>query len=90
MGAANTAGAVAIRAVGLTKRYGRVVALDGLDLEVAAGEVHAFLGPNGAGKPNIGFWHFFARMPRRPRPAATLRAGHNATLPVSAPTVPRT
>src|SRR5260370_6292669 len=41
---------VAIRAAGLTKRYGRVVALDGLDLDVGAGEVHAFLGPNGAGK----------------------------------------
>lgn len=35
---------------GLRKRYGRVHALDGLDLDVAPGEVHGFLGPNGAGK----------------------------------------
>lgn len=34
----------------LTKRYGRVLALDGLDLSVPAGEVFGFLGPNGAGK----------------------------------------
>ena len=35
---------------GLVKTFGAVRALDGLDLSVAAGEVHGFLGPNGAGK----------------------------------------
>jgi ABC-2 type transport system ATP-binding protein len=40
----------AIRAEGLIKTFGRTRALDGLDLEVAPGEVHGFLGPNGAGK----------------------------------------
>ncbi len=35
---------------GLVKKFGRTRALDGLDLSVAAGEVHGFLGPNGAGK----------------------------------------
>ena len=40
--------AIEIRA--LRKSFGRTRALDGLDLVVRAGEVHAFLGPNGAGK----------------------------------------
>ncbi|MGH1524677.1 ATP-binding cassette domain-containing protein [Leifsonia sp. L25] len=39
-----------IEASGLEKRFGRVRALDGLDLTVTEGEVHGFLGPNGAGK----------------------------------------
>lgn len=34
----------------LVKRFGSFRALDGLDLQVARGEVHGFLGPNGAGK----------------------------------------
>ncbi len=41
---------VAIAVRGLTKRYGDVLALDGVDLEVPAGSVFGFLGPNGAGK----------------------------------------
>ncbi|GAA2557561.1 ABC transporter ATP-binding protein [Pseudonocardia hydrocarbonoxydans] len=40
----------ALRTEGLTKRYGRTLALDSLDLEVPPGEVFGFLGPNGAGK----------------------------------------
>lgn len=39
-----------IDARGVHKRFGTTTALDGLDLTVAAGEVHGFLGPNGAGK----------------------------------------
>lgn len=40
----------AIEIRGLEKRFGQVIALDGLDLTVYGGEVHGFLGPNGAGK----------------------------------------
>ncbi|ACZ39749.1 ABC transporter ATP-binding protein [Sphaerobacter thermophilus] len=40
----------AIRAVGLTKRYGDFTAVDRLDLVVQPGELFGFLGPNGSGK----------------------------------------
>ena len=40
----------AIAVSALRKSYGKTVALDGLELSVAEGEVHGFLGPNGAGK----------------------------------------
>ena len=39
-----------IRTQGLTKRFGRVLAVDDLDLEVRAGDVYGFLGANGSGK----------------------------------------
>ena len=39
-----------IEARGLTKRYGALVALDSLSLDVGPGEVYGFIGPNGAGK----------------------------------------
>jgi lipooligosaccharide transport system ATP-binding protein len=42
--------ASAIEARGLRKRYGEIVAVDGVDFDVVTGECFGFLGPNGAGK----------------------------------------
>ena len=39
-----------VRVRGLVKRYGDLVAVDGIDFDVTGGEVFALLGPNGAGK----------------------------------------
>ena len=44
---------VLLRATGITKRYGGIAALRGVDLEVRAGEVHALMGENGAGKSTM-------------------------------------
>jgi len=46
----NGNGAAAIEVRGLVKRFGDHVAVDGIDLDVRAGETFGFLGPNGAGK----------------------------------------
>ncbi|MWA05663.1 ATP-binding cassette domain-containing protein [Actinomadura sp. LD22] len=42
-----------VRARGITKTFGEVVALDDVDLEVDAGQVHGLVGPNGAGKTTL-------------------------------------
>src|SRR4051812_12199957 len=41
---------LAVDAVGVTKRYGELTAVDAITLQVAQGEVYGVLGPNGAGK----------------------------------------
>ena len=51
-GGVDTEAAVSVS--GLSKKYGDLEAVKGIDLEVSPGEVFGFLGPNGAGKPGTG------------------------------------
>ncbi|WP_225823968.1 ABC transporter ATP-binding protein [Streptomyces naphthomycinicus] len=44
---------LAVRARGITKCFGDVVALDGVDLDVVRGQIHGLAGPNGAGKTTL-------------------------------------
>jgi ABC-2 type transport system ATP-binding protein len=78
----------AIHVQGLVKNYGRTRALDGLDLQVATGEVFGFIGPNGAGKsttirvlmdllrPDAGTAQVFGRAPAEGGPALRARIGY--------------
>ncbi len=43
-------GEAILQTKGLTRRFGGLVAVDGLDLEVESGTIHALIGPNGSGK----------------------------------------
>jgi ABC-2 type transport system ATP-binding protein len=88
---AGDSASLAIDAQGLTKSFGGVRAVDGVDLRVAAGEVVAFLGPNGAGKsttidmllglsqPDTGSVRVYGRSPRgaiaRGQVSAVLQSG---------------
>jgi ABC-2 type transport system ATP-binding protein len=44
---------LAVRAQGIAKYFGDVVALDGIELDVAQGQIHGLVGPNGAGKTTL-------------------------------------
>jgi ABC-2 type transport system ATP-binding protein len=71
-----------VEARGLVKRYGKIAAVDGVDLTVRRGEIYGFLGPNGAGKtttlrillglirPNAGTVRLFGRDPQTELPKA--------------------
>ncbi|WP_328541970.1 ABC transporter ATP-binding protein [Streptomyces sp. NBC_00371] len=44
---------IALQARGITKCFGDVIALDGIDLDVTQGQIHGLVGPNGAGKTTL-------------------------------------
>jgi lipooligosaccharide transport system ATP-binding protein len=76
-----------IEARGLVKRFGALTAVDGIDVEVRAGEAFGFLGPNGAGKsstmrmigcvspPTAGSLRIFGMDPVRQGPQIRARLG---------------
>ncbi len=65
---------LAVRAQGLTKRYGDVLAVDGLDLDLPAGQFFGLLGPNGSGKTTT--IHMLSTLVR-PSAGTALVAGHD-------------
>ncbi|MCU0519334.1 MAG: ABC transporter ATP-binding protein [Anaerolineae bacterium] len=79
---------LALSVRGMTKSYGKVRALRGLDLDVRRGEIYGFLGPNGAGKtttirclldtirPDGGSAHVLGLDPRRDAVAVHARTGY--------------
>ncbi|MBO0832075.1 MAG: ABC transporter ATP-binding protein [Actinobacteria bacterium] len=78
---------ILISATGLTKRFGRFTAVDGIDFELRRGEAFGFLGPNGAGKsstmrmigcvspPTLGELVILGMDPVRDGPAIRARLG---------------
>ena len=86
-----------IQARGLHKRYGKVHALAGMDLDVPTGSVYGLLGPNGAGKttflgillglikPNSGTLELFGEPTSRNRPEALRRVGAVIETPLFYP-----
>ena len=85
-----------LRATGLCKRFGALVASDGVSLDLRAGEIHAVIGPNGAGKstliaqlsgaltPDAGTVHLCGEDVTAWPVAARARAGLARTFQVSA------
>jgi len=84
---------LAIETVNLTKRYGRLTAVDKLNLNVSANTIHGFLGPNGAGKtttikvlvgllrPDEGVARIFGEEVSGDKPGVRFRIGYMPELP---------
>ena len=66
-----------IHARGLVKRFGELVAVDGIDLDVQRGEAFGFLGPNGAGKSST------MRMIGCVSPVTAGRCASSASIPAT-------
>ncbi len=70
--------AVVIKTVNLTKRYGTLVALSNLNLEISEGDCFGFIGPNGAGKQRPSkFSPLFSSRPGEKHESATMLSAIN-------------
>lgn len=76
---------LALRLEGLSKRFGRTLAVDGVELELHRGEVLALLGENGAGKTTLVNMLFGHYVPDEGRVLAADAAGRLAPLPPGEP-----
>src|SRR4030095_11272063 len=79
--AAGIATSAAVRAAGLSKRYGELAAVEGLDLEIGPGEFLGLLGPNGSAKTTT--LHMLATLSRPSAGAAEVAGYDIAKDPVS-------
>lgn len=79
--AAGIATSAAVHAAGLSKRYGELAAVEGLDLEIAPGEFLGLLGPNGSGKTTT--LHMLATLIRPSAGSASVAGFDVARDPVS-------
>ncbi len=78
--ASTSASGSAVSVKGLVKRYDQVEAVQGIEFEVAGGEIFGFLGPNGAGKSTtINMLCTLVRRARAPRWSPATTWSQNAT-----------